>query len=269
MTRHRPGRRHPRRLFVTGGAGFLGRHIVNAPAAEGWEVVAPSSGALDLRHADLVRQMIADWRPTAVIHTAYRREDTDSIVAASRNVAEAAAHVDARLVHLSSDALFAGRAEAYTEADVPTPVHQYGADKADAEWLVASATPQAVIVRTSLLYDRAGTSLHEQAVHDVVSGRSHMSFFTDEVRSPVFVEDLAGVLLELAEHDDVNGVLHVGGPRAMSRAELARWAADRHGWNSTKLRFATIAESGLARPAHVVLDSSLAASHGWTPDGPG
>jgi dTDP-4-dehydrorhamnose reductase len=170
---------------------------------------------------------------------------------------------------VSTDALFAGRTEPYTEADVPDPVHQYGADKAVAERLVAEIAPGAVIVRTSLLYDRAGTSIHDEAVHAVVSGTSDVAFFTDEFRSPIFVEDLAGVLLELADRHEVSGILNVGGPRVMSRADLARWTTDRHGWNTEKLRFATIAESGLVRPDRVVLDSSLATSYGWTPGGPG
>jgi nucleoside-diphosphate-sugar epimerase len=56
-----------RRLFVTGGAGFLGRHIVNGHASQGWEVVAPGSRSADLRHRDAVLAMVRDWKPAAII----------------------------------------------------------------------------------------------------------------------------------------------------------------------------------------------------------
>ena len=261
--------RHPRRLFVTGGSGFLGRHIVNGPASEPWEVVAPSSAALDLRHAESIRTTIHDWKPTAILHTAYRKGDRASIVDASRNVAEAAERYGVRLVHVSTDALFGGRLAPYTEVDDPTPIHDYGRDKADAERAVAAACPRAVIVRTSLLYGRHELSGHELAVRDVISGDSDMVFFSDEVRSPLLVDDLAAALVDLTERPDLSGILHVGGPEPLSRSELAIMTAKRHGWDTSKLRFSTIEESGLLRPGRVVLDSSLARSHGIAARGPG
>ncbi len=109
-------------LYVTGSSGFLGRHIVNGITAQSWDV-AQTSQALDLRNRQSVIDVIRAWRPTAIIHTAYRKNDRRSIVDATRHVAEAAAIVGSRLVHISTDALFAGRPAAFTERDSPTPVH--------------------------------------------------------------------------------------------------------------------------------------------------
>ncbi len=47
-----------------------------------------------------------------------------------------------------------------------------------------------------------------------------MTFFADELRCPCRSGDLAEALLELAALD-VSGPLHVAGPDAVSRAELA------------------------------------------------
>mgnify|MGYP001815507064 CR=1 FL=1 len=230
--------------------------------------MAPSSQAVDLRNAESISSFVGDWKPTAIIHTAYRRDERASIVDASRNVAEAAEHSGARLVHVSTDALFAGRLAPYREIDEPTPVHDYGRFKAEAEAMVATTSPAAVIVRTSLIYGRQELSIHELAVRDVVSGRSQMMFFTDEFRSPVVVDDLASALVDLAGRNDLAGRLHLGGPEPLSRADLAIRTARRQGWDESKLRFSTIQESGLHRPGRVVLDSSLAASHGLTVGGP-
>jgi nucleoside-diphosphate-sugar epimerase len=49
-----------RMLFVTGAAGFLGRHTVNGTLAGSWEIVAPSSKSLDLRHRSSVLSVIGD-----------------------------------------------------------------------------------------------------------------------------------------------------------------------------------------------------------------
>jgi dTDP-4-dehydrorhamnose reductase len=53
--------------------------------------------------------------------------------------------------------------------------------------------------------------------------------------------------------------LHVAGPEALSRAEFAIRTANMLGLNPALLRSATVADSGLVRPGHVVLDSSRAA----------
>ena len=256
--------RHPRRLFVTGGAGFLGRHIVNGPASKGWEIVAPSSQSVDLCNAESVRSAVSDWKPAAIVHTAYRKDDRASIVDATRNVAEAAERYGVRLVHVSTDALFRGRLAPYREIDEPTPVTDYGRYKAEAEQIVAATTPSAIIVRTSLLYGTRELSGHELAVRDVISGRSTLEFFTDEIRSAVIVDDVAAALVQLAERPELVGLLHLGGPEALSRAELAVRTARRHGWDESKLAFSTLEGSGLVRPSRVVLDSTLAASHGFS-----
>jgi dTDP-4-dehydrorhamnose reductase len=263
-------RRKPARLlFVTGGAGYLGRHIVTSRTTERWEIVAPDSRGFDLRNAASVRSVVRDWNPTAIIHTAYRRGDRGSIVDATQNIAEAAEACRARLVHVSTDVVFRGGRDAYTERDAPSPIIDYGLHKTDAEHAVSSTCPGAVIVRTSLLVGGRELSSHEVAVHEAIEARSPMVFFTDEIRCPVLVGDLAASLVELAERTDITGVLHLAGPDAMSRADLAIRIAHRHRWNPWKLRFGTLAESGLNRPGRVVLDSSVALSHGLSVRGPG
>jgi dTDP-4-dehydrorhamnose reductase len=258
-----------RLLFVTGGSGYLGRHIVTSRTTERWEIVAPDSRGLDLRNPASVRSVVHDWKPTAIIHTAYRRGDRGSIVDATQHIAEAAEACRARLVHVSSDVVFRGSMSRYTEHDRPNPITEYGQYKTDAEQVVASICPGAVIVRTSLLLGGRELSSHEIAVYEAIEARSPMTFFTDEIRCPVLVGDLAAALAELADRTDIAGVLHLAGPDAMSRADLAIRIARRHGWNAWKLQFGTLAEAGLQRPSRVVLDSSVARSHGLVVRGPG
>jgi dTDP-4-dehydrorhamnose reductase len=103
------------------------------------------------------------------------------------------------------------------EDDPVCPVTDYGRAKAEAERRVLSAHPGALVVRTSLIVGGRGfpPSKHELAAHDEA-----MTFYEDEIRSPVQVGDLASALLELSALD-VAGVLHVAGADAVSRAELA------------------------------------------------
>lgn len=259
--------RHRRRklMLVTGASGFLGRHLTRGDASEGWELVAPSSTSMDIRRRESTIESITGWKPSVVIHLAYRKGDRRTIVDGSRHVAEAAAACDARLVHMSTDLVFGSRRRPYVEDDLPVPTDEYGRDKFDAERAVAQACPPAVIVRTSLLYGTDDLGVPqidvEQALHATHSDRS-MTFFTDEYRCPAHVEDVAAVVAELAGRSDVSGPLHVAGPEAISRADFARRTATWLGGDPASLRTGTIEESGLTRSARVVLDSTKAQSLG-------
>ena len=99
---------------------------------------------------------------------------------------------------------------------MPDPVTDYGRWKARAEELVLRERPDALAVRTSLIYRGDGSTRHEQLARD-----PSMSFYDDELRSPVQVGDLAAAILELASLD-VAGPLHVAGADGLSRLDFAR-----------------------------------------------
>ena len=200
---------------------------LHTPAPFGRAITVDLRDGIDVGDADVV------------IHTAYVQGDADMIVRSSRNVALASQAAGARLIHVSTDLVFDGEHGApYREQDEPRPVSAYGRAKLKAEAFV-----DGLVVRTSLLYGKAGGPQEGLA-------RTGTEFYVDEIRSPTRVGELAAALLELVSLD-VTGVLHVAGPDAMSRVEFAR-------------RLGAVDPVGVPTPPgrarNVALDSSRAVS---------
>jgi dTDP-4-dehydrorhamnose reductase len=208
------------RILVTGGSGMLGGSLVRRAIADGHEVVATYAtrpGDADVRWLRLdIREPVdfARLKPDVVVHTAYKQSDWRTTADGAANVAVAARKANARLVHVSSDAVFSGNAPSYDESAVPDPCWPYGGAKAAAETAVRAIDPGAAIVRTSLIIP------------------PHMPLppvlFTDDIRCPVDLGDLTSALLEFADSAHA-GVFHAVGAEALSRFELGMLIAQRQG----------------------------------------
>ncbi|AEV84078.1 dTDP-4-dehydrorhamnose reductase [Actinoplanes sp. SE50] len=245
------------RLLVIGGSGLLGREVVRQARLAGHRVTAtafrrPTGPRLDIRDRSAVAALVAADNPEVVVNAAYLQSDWATTADGGMHVAAAAAGCGARLVHVSSDAVFSGRAPSYAETAAPDPVTPYGAAKAAAEVAVRGLVPAAAVVRTSLIIG-AGDSVTERHVRDLATGRRSGVLFTDDVRCPIHVTDLAAALLEFAARPSP-GVHHVAGAEAVSRHRLGVLIARRDGLDESALRTARRVGSGLPGAVDVRLD---------------
>ena len=61
---------HSKVVVITGGTGFLGRHVAAEMRIAGAQVLALGSGDYDFRHRKSIDQMLRELRPDAVVHLA-------------------------------------------------------------------------------------------------------------------------------------------------------------------------------------------------------
>ena len=257
------------KLLVTGASGLLGGAIALA-ARDRHELVAVSGShplragegvvteAADLSTPAVAGELIARHQPDAVIHTAAATDvdgcERDPARATLLNdtvagwVAGAARDVGARLVHISTEAVFDGTAGPYGEDDVPNPLNVYGASKLAGERSVGAAHPDATVVRTTIYGWNAQPkrSLAEWFIARFEQGEPAPGF-EDAWMTPILVDDLADHLLGMVERD-IPGVVHVTGRECVSKAEFGRRLARAFGYDPALVTPARVADAGLAAP---------------------
>ncbi|MEU3558252.1 SDR family oxidoreductase [Streptomyces fragilis] len=254
-------------MLIVGGSGFLGTELVRRAVTAGhatsttYSSRPPRDGGhpvawyrLDLRNTDQVQRVMAEARPQVVINASSGLADWAVTAEGPVRLALAAARSGSRLIHVSSDAVFSGRSRLhYDESQLPDPITPYGAAKAAAETGVRLVHADSVVARTSLIIG-GGQSEHERTVHELAAGTRAGALFTDDIRCPIHVTDLAEALLELAA-SDARGIHHLGGADALSRHELGVLIAGRDGLDPSRLPTGLRAESPYPGPPDVRLDS--------------
>ncbi|MBB4635109.1 dTDP-4-dehydrorhamnose reductase [Longimicrobium terrae] len=247
------------RILITGGAGLLGAELIRgAPASASLfatrrnaPVHAVPNAQVDLADDGAVAGLFAAVRPELVIHTAYSARDGErDIVRATGNVVDGCLSSGARLIHMSTDALLDGESAPYAESARPDPVHEYGRHKAAAEDDVRTRLPASAIIRTSLIVRAEPPDAGSAWVIDTLRGGDPIRLFTDELRCPIAVQDLAAQIWEIAALPaaDSAGVWHLAGPEAVSRYALGLLIAQRHGLDAGAIIPVPSASSPAPRP---------------------
>ncbi|MFA3873016.1 NAD(P)-dependent oxidoreductase [Streptomyces sp. MMCC 100] len=252
--------------LIIGGSGFLGTELIRQARAAGhrtaatYHVTVPAFTSetawypLDLRDAERLAVVVAETRPSLIINASSGGADWATTAEAPVRLAMTARRHGSHLVQVSTDAVFSGTGRArYDESCLPDPITTYGAAKAAAETGVLAVYPEAAVVRTSLIIGH-GRSVHERLVHQLIAGTASGVLFTDDIRCPIHVTDLAAALLELAENGAV-GTQHAAGADAVSRYELGVLIARRDGLDAARLAAGLRAECTLRGPLDVRLDS--------------
>jgi len=197
--------------------GSLG-HALQASAPGHAKVNAYTSGQLDVSDLAAVQRMVDDLRPTVIInaaaYTAVDRAEQEAAKAHAVNalgpahLAKAALRCGARLLHVSTDYVFAGNASRpYRPGDACQPLGVYGASKrAGEEAILASACP-GLIVRTSWLYAAQGNNF-VQTMLRLLRERSELGVVADQVGSPTWANTLATALWSAAARPELYGIYH-------------------------------------------------------------
>lgn len=264
-----------RRILITGASGLLGLNLAleayQAHRVYGQVNTRPLRAApfsviqADLLAPGAVQRLLDETQPDWVIHCAAlaNLEDCEADPAraqelnteVSRLLAGSVARGGARLLHVSTDAVFDGRRGDYIETDAPNPLSVYARTKLAAEQAVAQADPSALIARVNLFgWSAAGKrSLAEFFVNNLAAGKP-VKGFIDVLFCPLLANFLGPIFLEMLDAG-LSGLYHVVGRDCLSKYDFGVALAHTFGLDADRIAPVSVQDGGLtaARSSNLTL----------------
>jgi dTDP-4-dehydrorhamnose reductase len=201
---------------------MTGSELASQAEALGWKVFAFDRAALDITDFKAVNDAVTRTEPDVIVnaaaYTGVDAAESDAERAmelngtAAGNLARAADHTGAAIVHISTDYVFDGTKHApYLPEDNVCPIGVYGESKLAGEIEVRNACARHAIVRTSWVYSHTGKNFVRTMLKAAKSGRE-LRVVDDQHGSPTSAQDLAAALLVVADalvrKQEVAGTYH-------------------------------------------------------------
>jgi dTDP-4-dehydrorhamnose reductase len=268
------------RIVICGAGGLVGRVLADVARRQGRDVRALASSEWDITDAASAERFI-DAGDVVINCAAYTNVDAaesdearaDAVNAQGpANLAHACARAGAQFIHISTDYVFSGvfdgdRRRPYEIGDETGPLSVYGRTKLAGEFAVLAAMPDAHIVRSAWIYQgRDGTDFAATMRRKAEAGET-VDVVADQVGSPTYVGDLVDALLEVADGDIREPVLHAANEGEASRFEQAQAVFEAVGADPARVRPVGSDRNRrpAARPPYSALSGRQSAAAGLTP----
>ncbi len=266
------------RILLTGASGLLGVNIAHE-ISDKFQVIgvtnrlAYQNKQFDLITQDLlapgaVEKLIEKVKPDWVIHCAAlaNLEACQANHEQARKLnselpgklAAIVARGGARLLHVSTDAVFDGVRGDYDETDTPNPLSVYAQTKLAGEYAVAEANPDAIIARVNLFgWSITGKRSLAEFFYNSLRAGKQVFGFTDVYFCPLLANHLANIFIQMLE-TDLSGLYHVVSSSSSSKYNFGLEIASRFGLDSSLITPTSVTQAGLqaARSPNLTLSNT-------------
>lgn len=254
------------RILVTGASGLLGTNLALEASRQHTvfgvtNKVRLTTSVFTSLQADLLapgscQRLLNEIQPDWVINCAAladidacerhpeQAEQLNSVVPAK--LADYVARGGARLLHVSTDAVFDGKKGNYTELDPPNPLSVYAATKLKGEQAVLDANPQTLVARINLIGWSSGgkRSLAEYFFYNLRSGNL-VNGFTDVFFCPLHANEVARIFLKLLALE-TKGLFHVVSSECLTKYDFSQRIAQKFKLDGNLVTPISVTKSGLA-----------------------
>lgn len=226
------------KILVFGGVGQLGTCIEKVSEERGLSSLLYldeiQGNILDL---DLLHRLFQKESPQFVIncaaYTAVDKAEEDVELCekinkiGAENLATLCAEYNATLIHVSTDFVFEGNLpKLLNELDIVNPINVYGKTKLDGELGISRILEAHYILRTSWLYSEFANNF-VKTMRKLGADREELSVIVDQVGTPTYAVDLAGVILDIIGiNNEKYGTYHYSNEGVTSWYDFAKGIFD-------------------------------------------
>jgi len=254
------------RILITGTGGLLGSNLaleaanhhtvfgVDRSCPQKTEAFSPI--VADLLEPGAVERVLDEAQPEWVIHCAAQANvdacELDPDLARElntelpRKLAQYVARGGARLLHVSTDAVFDGQQGDYSEDDDPNPINVYAQTKLDGEYAVLETSTDAIVARINIFgWSPSGNRSLAEFFYNNLAAGNQVKGFTDVSFCPLLVNDIADLFYAMLEKG-LSRLYHVVSSQSSSKYEFGVTIANRFGFDANLITPVSVTEAGLA-----------------------
>lgn len=195
-------------ILVTGSNGQLGSEIKELSSQYPYKFFFTDRNKLDISDPHTVTEFIESNNINTIIncaaYTAVDKAESDAKMAdkinhlAVKHLAQISKEKNIKLIHISTDYVFDGKAHMpYCEDDQTNPNSVYGQTKLDGEKAMIEINPtNSIILRTSWVYSSVGNNFVKTMLR-LGKEKEQLGVIFDQIGTPTYAKDLAQTILEI------------------------------------------------------------------------
>ncbi len=248
-----------KKLLLTGSTGLFGRAFLEL-ADKNYFIYPTYSGGtaissdlkksfikLDITKKKDISAFFKTYQPSIVVHAAsignvdycekHKKEAYEVNVVGTRNLVIACAQYKAKLIFLSSNAVFDGNNAPYSEKSKTSPLNYYGKTKVMAENLIKKSEISYVIARLVLMYGWHHSFGRENPVTWLIKklkNKEKVKLVNDTYTNPIYNMHAAKAMWKIIK-DNKKGIFHIAGKERVNRYEFGVKVAKIFGYDVSNL----------------------------------
>lgn len=245
------------KILGTGLDGLVGSRIVEVLSDQyEFENISISTG-VDIVDRDIVLERIKSSDAQIVLHLAAKTNvdgceldkslgkngDAWKInVVGTQNIVDGCSTTNKKLIYISTDFVFDGTKNVYSEDNAPNSINWYGKTKYEGEKIVQSLKAPWIIARIAYPYRAKFERLDfARGILKRLQERLPVFAVQDHIFTPTFIDDIAKAIDALIKNK-AQGIFHVVGSQSLTPFESARIIADTYGFDQKTITATTRAE---------------------------
>ena len=281
-----------KKICIVGASGLLGRKLIEK--VTDLEILGTfNQTSINVDNAKLLQlditkyencEKILKFKPDFIVNTAaitnvdycekYAKKAFKVNVLGTKNLVKIAKKLDCKFIHISTDGIFSGNDELYSEDDLSNPVNYYGKTKLESENEVKTLN-DFLICRTNLLYGYVPTiQLNKRSdylkptnfvlwILSELSKNKPLQIVNDQFSNPTLVDNLSEII-ESSLKKNLVGIFHTTDISCISRFKFARKIAEIFGYSESLIApiYSKELNQFAKRPSKTCLDCSKIKNEG-------